>query len=254
MKKKIFTLLALFACVLSASAQGFTVKDVEMVPGSRQYKINLDLNTAATFVGCSFSISLPAGVTPVMETKVLPADNETEGTKEQSVVKCDLSSDFDGTDTYVFSNLKDGKYNFVVLPTKAPANLKPGTVMSVYVQGPGEVTFTDGVASVDKTGKAADIVFAANVSSQLVDVSLADVSVPFKTYRLGDVKKDGNVNVDDYLGVAGLILKNEYSALGDVKAPIGVLNVDDFLGVANIILGGSVSAPVMKIENEIEPE
>lgn len=205
MKQKIFTLLALFACVLTASAQGFTVKDVEMVPGSNQYKINLDLNAAATFIGCSFSIALPEGVTPVMTTATLPTDVEGQAATEQQVVKCDLSSDFDGTGTYVFSHQDGDVYKFVVLPTTAPAYLTAGTVMSVYVQGPGEVTFpTTAVLSgegknypVQTVGAASNIVLAYNTGSGLMDLPLSDIPVNFLAYKLGDANADAVIDTKD---------------------------------------------------------
>ena len=272
MKQKFFTLLALFACVLTASAQSFTVKDVEMVPGSGQYKINLDLPADATFLGASFSITLPDGVTPVMESKDLP--NEAGGTTEQSVVKCDLSSEFQTAGTYVFSNQvgETNVYKFVVLPTTAAASLKAGTVMSVYVQGPGDVEFPTSITSenypVQKAGSASDIVLAANVSTQLVDVPVPNIAVNFNTYKLGDTTKSGGVDVDDYMNVASFILypstptdfqKHAADVTGESGIPDGVIDVDDYMGVASIILYGNVngssSAPkLIKNENEIEPE
>ena len=268
MKQKIFTLLALFACVLTASAQGFTVKDVEMVPGSNQYKINLDLNAAATFIGCSFSIALPEGVTPVMTTATLPTDVEGQAATEQQVVKCDLSSDFNGTGTYVFSHQDGDVYKFVVLPTTAPAYLTAGTVMSVYVQGPGEVTFpTTAVLSgegknypVAKNGTAADIVFAYSNGSSVVDLPVpTPIIVNFLTYKLGDANGDAKTNIVDYDAVANTIMGSKPVGFIEIAADVDnndKINIADYDGVANIILTGSVtgSSSAPAFVNEIEPE
>lgn len=244
MKQKFFTLLALFACVLTASAQSFTVKDVEMVPGSGLYKINLDLAADATFLGASFSINLPAGVTPVMETKDLP--NEAGGTTEQSVVKCDLSSEFQTAGTYVFSNQvgETNVYKFVVLPTTAAASLKAGTVMSVYVQGPGDVEFPaspviEGTGKnypILKEGSASDIVLAANVSTQLVDVPVDPIDVNFNTYKLGDANGDAKIDTKD----ASLAVTKYLGKTIETK----------FVEVAADITGGTEGAPDGKVDTK----
>lgn len=259
MKQKFFTLLALFACVLTASAQSFTLKDVEMVPGSGQYKINLDLAADATFLGASFSINLPEGVTPVMESKELP--NEAGGTTEQSVVKCDLSSEFQTAGTYVFSNQvgETNVYKFVVLPTTAAASLKAGTVMSVYVQGPGDVEFPaspviEGTGKnypVLKEGSASDIVLAANVSTQLVDVSVPNIAVNFNTYKLGDANGDGGVDVGDANAILNDVVDNTPASFVAVAANANRsedgVEVGDANKVLNFVVGNiNVMAPQYK--------
>lgn len=260
MKQKFFTLLALFACVLTASAQSFTLKDVEMVPGSGQYKINLDLAADATFLGASFSINLPEGVTPVMETKDLP--NEAGGTTEQSVVKCDLSSEFQTAGTYVFSNQvgETNVYKFVVLPTTAAASLKAGTVMSVYVQGPGDVEFPASPVitgagknyPVQKAGSASDIVLAANVSTQLVDVPVANIAVNFNTYKLGDANGDAIIDPADATATLNAYVDNTPEGFIEIAADANkdaIVDPADATKVLNVYVGNLDMAPSLEISD-----
>ena len=251
MMKKIFTLLALFAGVLSASATDqVTVKTVDMAPGAKA-TVNIELASEVAYSGYSFSLTLPDGLSAVTETRNLPTETNATPTA-QEVVKVAFTDRQAADNFYVFTKVSGQKVNFVVLPKPEAIKAIPagtGIIMGVFVEAP-TTAVPAGEIKISKTGSVDNIVFTDGKA----DANMAAVSsLAFDTYRLGDTTKSGGVDVNDYLDVAGLILSAQYSAVGDVTQD-GVVNVNDYLGVASIILTGSVSAPALEIENEIEPE
>lgn len=141
MKKKIFTLLALFACVLSASAQTtstLAVKDAYVLSGGTG-TINLELNNPdETYVGYSFTLTLPAGIVPQTEMKDL-LDAETNTTKPTEVVKADMGTRHAATHALRTNITVNGDgtrtIGFVVLSGSSDIiKDKSGVLMQIYVE------------------------------------------------------------------------------------------------------------------------
>jgi hypothetical protein len=63
MKKKIFTLLALFACVLSASADNTITVSEALIPAGKSGSFNIELTNTDEFKGFTMFLTLPSGVT-----------------------------------------------------------------------------------------------------------------------------------------------------------------------------------------------
>ncbi len=257
MKKKIFTLLALFAGVLSANAQGVTIKSVEMVPDG-EAKINLELSAAASFLGCSFDLNLPDGVTPVMAEVSMPTEN-SDADVAQTMVKYEMGSSFDAIEkTYVFSKVDGQKVTFLVFPkTKiaSPVACAAGTIMTVFVKAPATAV-PDGKTSIELAGSAKNIL----LSDGSKDIAASDLAIAFNTYRSGDINGDGKRNGSDYDVIADIILEKKSATdfiarAGDLNGD-GKINGSDYDFVADIILEKkSINAPELKLEgNEIEPE
>lgn len=173
MKKKIFTLLALFACVLSASAQTtstLAVKDAYVLSGGTG-TINLELNNPdETYVGYSFTLTLPAGIVPQTEMKDL-LDAETNTTKPTEVVKANMGTRHAATHalrTNITVN-SDGTrtIGFVVLSGSSDIiKDKSGILMQIYVET------TLAASSTPLAGK----ISAAKFSNGVTDAEPADVN------------------------------------------------------------------------------
>ena len=172
MKKKIFTLLALFACVLSASAQTtstLAVKDAYVLSGGTG-TINLELNNPdETYVGYSFTLTLPAGIVPQIEMKDL-LDAETETTKPTEVVKADMGTRHAATHALRTNITVNGDgtrtIGFVVLSGSSDIiKDKSGVLMQIYVET------TLAASSTPLAGKISNAKFSNGVS----DAEPADV-------------------------------------------------------------------------------
>lgn len=173
MKKKIFTLLALFACVLSASAQTtstLAVKDAYVLSGGTG-TINLELNNPdETYVGYSFTLTLPAGIVPQIEMKNL-LDAETNTTKPTEVVKADMGTRHAATHALRTNITVNGDgtrtIGFVVLSGSSDIiKDKSGVLMQIYVET------TLAASSTPLAGKISN----AKFSNGVTDAEPADVN------------------------------------------------------------------------------
>ena len=173
MKKKIFTLLALFACVLSASAQTtstLAVKDAYVLSGGTG-TINLELNNPdETYVGYSFTLTLPAGIVPQTEMKDL-LDAETNTTKPTEVVKADMGTRHAATHALRTNITVNGDgtrtIGFVVLSGSSDIiKDKSGVLMQIYVET------TLAASSTPLAGKISN----AKFSNGVTDAEPADIN------------------------------------------------------------------------------
>lgn len=263
MKKKIFTLLALFAGVLSASADDqVTVKSVEMVPNGES-KVNIELASAVAYKGYSFSLTLPDGITPVAPTtdeekalQTLPT--ETAGVTTTAAVKVAFTNRQAADNFYVFSKVTGQKIDFVVLPKDNTAHsiaAGAGVIMGVYVKAPDKAV--EGAICDNAAGKVEKVVFTDGTADK--DMAAID-PLAFNTYRSGDINGDGKRNGSDYDLIADIILEKKSAddyvgRAGDLNGD-GKINGSDYDFVADIILEKkSINAPELaQPENEIEPE
>lgn len=249
MKQKFFTLLALFACVLTASADNsVTVKSVEMAPGA-QAKVNLELTNDVAFKGYSFSLTLPTGVSAVTETRALPTET-SDTPSDQEVVKVAFTDRQAADNFYVFSNVNGQKVDLLVLPKPEAAQAiaaGTGLVMSVFVTVPAETAVT-GIPYDEATGAIGDIVFTDG--NQDTDMAGND-ALKFQTYRLGDANGDGAVDVADANAVLNDVVDNRPTSFIEVaananKSEDGV-EVGDANKVLNFVVGNiNVMAPQYK--------
>ena len=255
MKKKIFTLVALFACALGASAANtVTVKSVEMAPGA-QAKVNLELTNDVAFKGYSFSLTLPTGVSAVTETRQLPTELNATPT-DQEVVKVEFTDRQAAANFYVFSKVDGQKVNFFVLPN--PSAVKAieagtGVIMSVFVTVPDGTAVT-GTPYDESIGAIGDIVFTEGTADTPVD---GNNSLKFDTYRLGDANGDGTVDVADANAILNDIVDNTpanfIEAAANANKNEDGVEVGDANKVLNFVVGNiAVMAPkvVTPVVNE----
>ena len=261
MKKKIFTLVALFACALGASAANtVTVKSVEMAPGA-QAKVNLELTNDVAFKGYSFSLTLPTGVSAVTETRQLPTEANATPT-DQEVVKVAFTDRQAAANFYVFSKVDGQKVNFFVLPN--PSAVKAidageGVIMSVFVKVPDETAVT-GTPYDEVAGAIGDIVFTEGTADTPMDGNNA---LKFRTYRLGDSNGDGIIDPADatatlnaYVGSTpdGFIESAADSNKDTIVDPADATKVLNVY-VGNAVMAPQIAAPVVDEEAQInEPD
>lgn len=261
MKKKIFTLLALFACVLSASAENtVTVKSVEMAPGA-QAKVNLELTNEIAFKGYSFSLTLPAGVSAVTETRQLPTEANATPT-DQEVVKVEFTDRQKADNFYVFSKVDGQKVNFFVLPN--PNAVKAieagsGVIMSVFVTVPDGTAVT-GTPYDESIGAIGDIVFTEGTA----DTNIAgNNSLKFDTYRLGDANGSGGTDTGDAVAVLKKVGSKNPNPFKEAPADANKdtkIDTGDAVKILKFVGGKDTLAPkadtpdVPEYDETIEPE
>ena len=155
MKKKIFTLLALFACVLSASAQenALAVGETTVAKGGEGV-INVELNNATNFCAYSFKLILPTGVSVVTEdveeemtdeegNTIYESDGITPKTQIVTKVKMDLGTRHPGH-SVTGEVQSDGSVQFACL-SLSNQNLSghSGVLLGISIKGADDLTIGD---------------------------------------------------------------------------------------------------------------
>ncbi len=169
MRKKIFTLLLLFVGIIGAYADNtLAVKKTFALQGG-QSTIDVELNNEDTFVGYSFSVTLPAGINPVTETKKL-ISAETGELADTEVWKSDMGDRNASTHalrTNIIDNADGTKtVNCVVLSGSSDViSGNSGVLIRLFITA---------TASVGTVGDAT--VSGAKFSNGNTDFELADVN------------------------------------------------------------------------------
>ena len=155
MKKKIFTLLALFACVLSASAQenALAVGETTVAKGGEGV-VNVELNNATNFCAYSFKLILPTGVSVVTEdveeemtdeegNTIYESDGITPKTQIVTKVKMDLGTRHPGH-SVTGEVQSDGSVQFACL-SLSNQNLSghSGVLLGISIKGADDLTIGD---------------------------------------------------------------------------------------------------------------
>ena len=202
------------------------IESMEEMCGS-QATISLKMKNTVVIRGFQFDLYLPEGVTVVKSSKGNIQGFLSEGRLPE-----------EDEHTLTFSEQSDGAIRF----------LCSSQYDETFTGNDGEiatlrVNIADDMADGNYPLLLKNIKLTETDISKYYETPLVKCKLTIKSYILGDINSDGEVDVSDYTGVANHIHGNTPEGFvikaGDVDGS-GTIDVSDYTGIANIIHTGSI--------------